>query len=137
MKAGVKGFTLMELITVLILMGIISAFAVIRMPDTATYSLSAITEQLRRDIRYTQILALSLNTNYTLVTSSSSYSISPTPPEGAVNVQMPTGVTLSAASVTFNSMGDPTLASPLNIAITASGVTNTLTVSPETGFVNG
>lgn len=137
MKAGVKGFTLMELITVLILVGIISAFVVIRMPDTATYNLSAITEQLRRDIRYTQILALSLNTNYTLVTSSSGYSISPTPPEGAVNVPMPTGVTLSAASVTFNSMGDPALASPVNITITASGVTNTLTVSPETGFVNG
>ncbi len=130
------GFTLIELIIVMLIIVIMVLFIGIKLPSTSTYSLSSVTEQLKRDIRYTQTLATSLNTSYSIVISANGYTISPPPPAGAYAVTMPTGVTLSAVSITFNSMGAP--ASGATITISASGVgTNTLTVSAETGFVNG
>lgn len=132
----IKGFTLIELITVMMLIGIIAVTISMNIPSSSTYSLSSITEQLRRDIRYTQTLAMSLNTNYSLILSTSSYTISPAPPEGAYTVAMPSGITLSAVTITFNSMGAP--GSAASVTITAAGVgSDTLTVSAETGFVNG
>jgi MSHA pilin protein MshC len=131
-----KGFTLIELVTTMILITIIMIFIGMNLPSTSTYSLSSVTEQLRRDIRYTQTLATSLNTSYSLIIAANSYSISPNPPSGAYTVTMPSGVTLSAVTITFSSMGAP--ASAATVTITASGVgSNTLTVSQETGFVNG
>lgn len=131
-----SGFTLIELIVMILVISLIALFFGIKTPSTSLYSLSSITEQLRRDIRYTQTLATSLNTDYSIILSTNSYIISPSPPNGAYLVSMPTGITLSPVSITFNSMGAPE--SGATITITASGVgTNALTVSAETGFVNG
>ncbi|WP_454782897.1 prepilin-type N-terminal cleavage/methylation domain-containing protein [Legionella sp. WA2022007384] len=131
-----SGFTLIELIVMILIITLVALFFGIKTPSVSLYSLSSITEQLRRDIRYTQTLATSLNTNYSIILSTNSYTIAPNPPNGAYSVSMPTGITLSSVSITFNSMGAP--ASGASITITASGVgTNTLTVSAETGFVNG
>lgn len=106
------------------------------MPSSANYNLSSVTDRIRTDLRYTNLLALSLNQSYSIVFSANSYSISPDPPSGPYSVTMPSGVTLSTVTVTFDSMGTPN--APASIAITASGVgTNTLTVTAETGFVNG
>lgn len=133
-----KGFTVIEIIAIMMVVSIIAVFAVINYPSNAAFNQSALTEQLKRDIHYTQTLAMSLNTNYTISTSANNYFISPTPPEGAVSVNMPSGVTLSVSSITFDYMGNPLNASPVNITITATGVgSNTLTVVPETGFVHG
>ncbi|KTD53634.1 hypothetical protein Lsan_4044 [Legionella santicrucis] len=132
----ISGFTLIELIIIILIIGLIVLFFGMKTPSMSLYSLSSITEQLRRDIRYTQVLATSLNTNYSIILSTNGYTISPNPPNGAYSVSMPTGITLSPMSITFNSMGAP--ASGATITITASGVgTKTLTVSAETGFING
>ncbi|PWY55350.1 hypothetical protein DGG96_12010 [Legionella qingyii] len=131
-----SGFTLIELIVIILIVTLMAVYYGIKTPSVSLYSLSSITEQLRRDIRYTQTLASSLNTNYSIILSTNSYTISPNPPNGAYSVSMPTGITLSSVSITFNSMGAPE--SGAIITITASGVgTSTLTVSAETGFVNG
>lgn len=138
MMQRTQGFTLLEFVAVITIVSILSVIIMISYPSTGSFSLSSLTEQLKRDIRYTQTLAMSLNTNYTITTSASNYTISPTPPEGAVTVTMPTGVTLSANSITFNSMGNPSNLSAVVITITTTGVgSNTLTVVPETGFVHG
>jgi MSHA pilin protein MshC len=132
-----KGFTLIEFITVLIITVIIARSVQMILPTSSNYYLSTATEQLKRDIRYTQILALSLNTSYTITILAGSYSISPTPPAGAVSVTMPTGVTLTPATLTYSLMGDPSLSSNLVITISVTGASNTLTISPETGYVDG
>lgn len=132
----IKGFTLIELITVMMLVAIIAVTISMNLPSFSTYSLSSMTEQLRRDIRYTQTLAMSLNASYSLILSTNSYTISPTPPDGAYTVSMPSGISLSPATITFDAMGDPGAAA--SVTITAAGVSsNTLTISAETGFVNG
>lgn len=132
----IKGFTLIELLVTMTLITIISVYFITRLPSSVAFNLSSITEQLRRDIRYTQALAMSLNTSYSIILSTNSYTISPNPPNGAYSVTMPTGVTLSAVTITFNSMGAPGAAA--SITVTATGIgSNTLTVSAETGFVSG
>lgn len=132
----IYGFTLLELIAILLVVVIIATFMITKTPSASLYSLSSVTEQLRRDIRYTQTLATSLNTNYSIVLSTNSYAISPTPPSGAYSVTMPAGITLSPVTITFTSMGAPTSAT--TITVTASGVgTDTFTVTAETGFING
>jgi prepilin-type N-terminal cleavage/methylation domain-containing protein len=136
MQKTIKGFTTIELIVVMIILGIMAAYAFTKAPSTASYFLSSTTEQLRRNIRYTQTLAMSLNASYTLSISAGSYSISPSPPGGAVNVTMPTGITLTPATVSFDTMGS--IPSSVTITVSASnGNSNTLTVLAETGFVNG
>ncbi len=136
MKKIIKGFTLLELIIVMLVISIILISVQMNMPSSANYNLSSFTDRIRTDLRYTNLLALSLNQSYSIVFTANSYSISPSPPSGAYSVAMPSGVTLSPVTVTFDSMGTPNAAA--NIAITASGVgTNTLTVTAETGFVNG
>jgi prepilin-type N-terminal cleavage/methylation domain-containing protein len=136
MKQHNQGFTLIELITVLILISVIAAYATMRTPSSATYNLTSVAEQLRRDIRLTQTLATSLNTTYTITLLADSYSISPTPPTGAVAVTMPSGVTLTPTTLSFNSMGAPSGAA--SITVTATGAPSiTITVAAETGFING
>ena len=133
-----QGFTLLEVIAVIVIVSVLSVFIMISYPSNASFSLFSLTEQLRRDIRYTQTLAMSLNTNYTITTSANNYTISPNPPEGAINVTMPTGVTLSVNSITFNSMGSPSNAIAVTFTITATGGSSrTFQVIPETGYISG
>lgn len=59
MKHAQQGFTLIELITVIILLGILSAFAVSRFSSSQSYSTTVITNQLIASIRLAQQTALS------------------------------------------------------------------------------
>ncbi len=137
MKQRTRGFTLFEIIAVMLVVSIIAAFATSRFPTTATFGVTTVVDQLKRDIRYTQILAMSLGTDYTITVVAGGYSIVPTPPDGAVSVTAPTGVTLTPASITFNSMGDPSLVSSVSITVSGSGNSQILTINPETGYVDG
>ncbi|MGK0248537.1 MAG: MSHA pilin protein MshC [Oleispira sp.] len=59
MKYYQQGFTLIELITVIILLGILSVFAVSRFPSSQSYSTTIISNQLIASIRLAQQTALS------------------------------------------------------------------------------
>ena len=58
MKEYQQGFTLIELITVIILLGILSAFAISRFPSSQSYSTHIITHQLIASVRLAQQTAL-------------------------------------------------------------------------------
>ncbi|MFT7410617.1 MAG: MSHA pilin protein MshC, partial [Oleispira sp.] len=59
MKNPQQGFTLIELITVIILLGILSAFAASRFPSSQSYSTAIITNQFIASARLAQQTALS------------------------------------------------------------------------------
>jgi MSHA pilin protein MshC len=59
MKNDQQGFTLIELITVIILLGFLSAFAVSRFPSSQSYSTAIISNQLIASLRLAQQTALS------------------------------------------------------------------------------
>jgi MSHA pilin protein MshC len=59
MKTTQQGFTLIELITVIILLGILSAFAISRFPSKQSFSTTVIVNQLIASARLAQQTALS------------------------------------------------------------------------------
>jgi prepilin-type N-terminal cleavage/methylation domain-containing protein len=58
MQRNHKGFTLVEITAVLVLMAIISAYVIGRSVDTGTIDLAAQTDRIRNQIRYVQAMAL-------------------------------------------------------------------------------
>lgn len=70
-----RGFTLIELIIVIIIISILAAYAIARWPSAV--NLNAQAEQLAAAIRYTQSLAMTKGARYllTITTSNKSYAI--------------------------------------------------------------
>jgi MSHA pilin protein MshC len=59
-----KGFTLIELIMVLVLIGIIAVFVALNLGDVTATKAAAFKDKLRADIRYAQNLAMTRNQRY-------------------------------------------------------------------------
>jgi MSHA pilin protein MshC len=143
-----SGFTLIELVTVLILLGILAGTLYSRgAPSTAT--LNAQADQLARTLRHTQSLSLAQGRSLTLdVQSATSYIISDggatiTDPQGIVQTHtLVNGVTLAGGDLDFDSLGRPIDATD-NLITTArtwtlsvDGSTASVRVEPLTGFVS-
>lgn len=60
-RHGNNGFTLIELVIILIVLGIIAAVAIPRLADTTSLKASATARKLRSDIAYAQELAMTRN----------------------------------------------------------------------------
>lgn len=150
-----RGFTLIELVAIIILLVIIVAFAVSRWPG-ATIDLNAQTQQLMSDIRYTQSLAMTHGKRYRInfVTLSSSYNITdtsgtaiPNPGTGANSVTLGSGMSFGGFTnlpnnlLAFDEAGTPysdatattALAANASIPLTNGANTQTIQVTVGTG----
>lgn len=137
------GFTLTELTIVIALVGTIGvAILFNNMPVRSYFDLRALSAQLIHDIRSTQILSLSLNGSYSIALNATNYQINN--PDGSLfsnslnpnPVTLPAGVTLSpVATITFDTNGRP--ASATTVTISVAGLSRTLTLRAQTGFIDG
>ena len=145
------GFTLIELVTVIVIVGIIMALVFSRRA-TLNGDLMARMSEVRAQVRFVQLLAMKSATNYLTFRSDgtnywASYSGNNTlivlPGERSATVSL-AGKSMSMGNCTlsFDQYGIPYSGSPAtklttstSISITAGGSTGTLVVSPETGFV--
>ncbi len=100
------GATLLELGIIIIVIGIIASVVSISWPGESV-ALNAQSERLVSDIRYTQFLAMTLNTRYRLNFASTSYSFSDLsgtaiihPAYGSSSVSLLSNTTLSAPGYT-------------------------------------
>ena len=133
-----KGFTLIEVVTILIIVGVLVAAATTRFTSTSTIFVRGAADMIQADIRYTQETAMTKHISKSVIFSngSSAYTFSPTSgmdPSG----QLPSGVTTSNSfTVTFNSLGEPTAGGGGSVSISADGQSKTISISNYTGKVS-
>jgi prepilin-type N-terminal cleavage/methylation domain-containing protein len=150
-----KGFTLIELVIVIVLIVIIAVYVAPRLGDVTAMKAGAFADKLRADIRYAQNLAMTQNQRVRVTFAANSYSITiagnpiADPASGrnypvalgagdytGISITTPTG--FSGDYVEFNSLGVPydsggALAADKSVTVTGG---QTVLVTAQTGAVN-
>lgn len=149
------GFTLVELVVMLVLAALLAFAAIPRHQDRGAISVSALAEQLASDIRYTQSLAMTSGQRNRINLAAASYQI--TTSAGVPVVHPATGsaaaIPLSDVSLTLSGLANGYIAfdgkgipytdvvagTPLGasatITLSSAGKTRQVVVSPQTGRV--
>ena len=145
------GFTLTELVVVIIIATILSAFAIARI-NTQSFDTEGFANQVSATLRYAQKIAISQRRNVAVTISAGAVALTyPDPPLSGAPVHKPPGTdpftvskpssvtltgTLAATTLTFSALGKP---SPGGGTIIVSGgdiAPITITVEAETGYVH-
>lgn len=150
-----SGFTTVELVVTLVIVGILAAIALPRFQDTSAFTQLGFSDEVRAALRYAQKLAiakrrevcvdflpaggglpdrLALTFNPTTVVGAACTNAVNLPGQSAPYVvNVPTGIALVAsANFRFNGLGQPSVA-PVTIALTGRALP--ITVAAETGYV--
>lgn len=157
---GPEGFTLIELVTTILILLLLGAFIASRLTTVDTVTLASEADMIRGHIRYAQLRAMSSSTIWGINSTGGSYWLFKDgdintkellPAESARDdgdgddyvVTLPSGITMSAGLVAFDSWGVPytdaagTTAAVADLTATVTDGTDsrTITVARETGFV--
>ena len=154
-RAKEAGFSLVELVATLAVIGIIAVFAVPRMTDRAAFQSRGFYDQAQSTIRYAQKIAVAQRqsppkTPVFVVITASQVSIcydnvcaAPVtdPSTGAaLAVSAPAGVTLAPPTTfSFSGSGVPSIGAQLAVAVNSAGtgdVNRTFYVEAQTGYVH-
>ncbi len=125
-----QGFTIIELIMVVVLISILAVSVVPKFMDTSAISLQGGAALVVADIRYTQELAMSTHApkTITFTTNDTFYTVN------SQTMNLPSRVSISSgATFTFNSLGEPTTGGGSSVEIQAGSSTKTITVENYTG----
>lgn len=140
-----RGFTLVELIIVILLVGILAINVGSRFFSNSSFANRNVADELVEAIRYAQHVAMSRGGNIQVVTNATTYSIeestcsSPPCPipnpnrSGDYTVTIPNNSLLSAATISFNGLGQPTPNTNSTITI-GNPIAFIITIEGETGY---
>jgi prepilin-type N-terminal cleavage/methylation domain-containing protein len=145
MTIGKTGFTMIEIVAVLLILGIIAAVVVSRMADTTPYDLSSQMEVVKAHLRLAQSRAMGSSSpwgiNFTTTTTYYLFQdVGSTTPvqllgEDNATVNLTTkqsGLTINSAPqrITFDAYGSP---GTTTVTVTTNG--GNITVTKNTGFI--
>jgi MSHA pilin protein MshC len=145
------GFTLIELVMTIVIVGILAAVAAPRFYNNNVFQSRGFADQVQASLRYAQKEAIAQHRNVcvtflpapstiTLRIASLSGAARPcdspltSPTGGSYVITAPAGIAFAALPTAFNfdALGRPNVAQTINI----TGATNSITIEPETGYVH-
>ncbi len=142
-----RGFTLIEIVVVLILIGIVSAVVAVRVVDTTNQSNQLIRIAiLKSHMRHAQSMAMNTGSVWGIEFQSSTYKLYKfdgaqqdftLPGEDTVNVNMPDGIT-AAGYISFDTWGRPYTGVNNNTVINNTykvGNRDDILITPNTGYI--
>ncbi|WP_413911057.1 Tfp pilus assembly protein FimT/FimU [Desulfobacula sp.] len=142
-----NGFTMIEIICVLVIVGILTAVAVSKMTSTDVYDVVMEIETLKTHLRYSQIRAMSHNQSWGIrISGGTSYTLQKNGSTASVNLPNENSATHTFASgvraipgtivITFDDLGSPGN-SDIVITLRKQGKNpRTLTITQKTGFIH-
>jgi MSHA pilin protein MshC len=149
-RAAARGFTLIELIMVITVLGILSFVAAARMVNRADIDAHGYAEQLASTLRFAHKAAVAqrrnVYVNIDTVTrrvrvclDAAVACVQPlaAPAGGTLEVTAPAGIALAsgASQFSFDGLGRPSLAASLELQASVAGQTYTVVVERESGYV--
>jgi prepilin-type N-terminal cleavage/methylation domain-containing protein len=148
------GFTMIEAVAVLVILGILTAFVTVQMSGTSAYDVASQLEVVKGHLRYAQTRAMNSNltvwginfnsaTTYYLFQGVGSTTPVLLPGEDSATINLTaknSGLTITPVRITFNEFGSPCAATgtpPAPLSADATVVTSggTITVTRNTGFI--
>ena len=144
-KIAIRGFSLIEAIAVLLLMGIISTVVISKYSSADLYQLVSEEGILKNHLRYAQFRAMSDQVAWGISLSGNSYTLQKDgaiapyvlPGEDSQVHMLPSGVSVSAGSGTiilFDQWGSPGIVDQ-SITLSAGSDSRTITIIKNTGFI--
>ena len=124
-----KGFTLIELVIIIVLIGIIAAFAAPKLGNITSTNAASFADKLRADLRYTQNLAMTRNQRYRMYLNAAP---APNPGYAVVNDANADGWGATGANEYAQ---DPAGSGNLSIALGAGDYAGITITSPAAGYV--
>lgn len=140
-KGDFRGFTLVEVIAVLVVLSIIVAVAVSRISIRG--DLTSQTDIVKSHLRFVQLKALADDTAtwgisfsgsaYTLLYNSASSTLN-LPGEDSNSHAFPAGVTTASQAINFDAWGNPS-GGAATITLSGEGSSKTITINGSTGYI--
>lgn len=146
-----KGFTVIELVIVIAVVGVLSAYAVMKSVSPAELTLPSQAETMASNIRHAQTLASTWGKRMRVDIGSGSYSVTcdagpaatPCTTNNNFTVPVEKSVAVAGSTTYFNSLGQPSdyqsvplgSASAPKFSLTSGNSKKTVCVAPLTGFV--
>ncbi len=141
----ITGFTLVELIVVILIIGILSVSVAPRFFGVASYENRKVTDELLSALRYSQQMAMNRGGEIQLVLTSNNFTVQlsdGTPlrsPDGLIpyTKNFPNNINPTPDTVRFNALGQPVTAAGTPLAVDTTltiNATNTITIIANTGY---
>lgn len=142
------GFTLMELVIAITVLGVLGFVAVARVSDRSQANAQGFAEQVASTLRFTHKAAIAQRRPvYVLVDTAAgrvracmdAVCTQPlaAPMGGNLDITAPAGIPLtsSSAQFSFDALGRPSASSNVTLTTSGNGITYTVTIEAESGYV--